>query len=67
MNLDTVSRIISTDKDPNLRIESFAAIDLRDVPAKLNPIVMQNNLYSKAWFPYDADSRPVLLSVIIHE
>ena len=44
MNLDTVSRIISTDKDPSLRIESFAAIDLRDVPTKLNPIVMQNNL-----------------------
>ena len=30
------SRIISTDEDPNLRIESFAIVNLRGVSTKLN-------------------------------
>ena len=30
------SHIVSTDEDPSLRIKSFAIIDLRGVPTKLN-------------------------------
>ena len=36
------SRIISTDEDPSLRIESSAIINLRGVSTKLN---MNNRLY----------------------
>ena len=34
------SRIISTDEDPSLRIESFAIINLRGVSTKLNKYIV---------------------------
>ena len=34
--VNSKSRIISTDEDPSLRIESSAIINLRDVSTKLN-------------------------------
>ena len=34
--MNSKSRIISTDEDPSLRIESFAIINLRGVSTKLN-------------------------------
>ena len=36
------SRIISTDEDPSLRIESSAIINLRGVPTKLNKYILYN-------------------------
>ena len=42
------SRIISTDEDPSLRIESSAIINLRGVPTKLNKyIVFTMQTYKK--------------------
>ena len=35
-----VSLLVLTDKDPTLRIESFAIVNLRGVSTKLNYIVM---------------------------
>ena len=37
------SRIISTDEDPSLRIESSAIINLRGVSTKLNKYAMYNS------------------------
>ena len=42
------SRIISTDEDPSLRIESFAILNLRGVSTKLNKyIVFSMQTYKK--------------------
>ena len=42
------NRIISTDEDPSLRIESFAVINLRGVSTKLNKyIVFTMQTYKK--------------------
>ena len=46
------SRIISTDEDPSLRIESSAIINLRGVSTKLNKyIVFTMQAYKKLRFP----------------
>ena len=37
------SRIISTDEDPSLRIESSAIINLRGVPTKLNKYIISTD------------------------
>ena len=37
--MNSKSRIISTDKDPSLRIESSAIINLRGVSTKLNKYI----------------------------
>ena len=41
------SRIISTDEDPSLRIESSAIINLRGVSTKLNKYKLFYNIRSK--------------------
>ena len=38
--VNSKSRIISTDEDPSLRIESSAIINLRGVPTKLNKCII---------------------------
>ena len=43
------SRIISTDEDPSLRIESSAIINLRGVSTKLNKYKTQNVLLNCAF------------------
>ena len=40
--MNSKSRIISTDEDPSLRIESSAIINLRGVSTKLNKYINQN-------------------------
>ena len=46
--MNSNSRIISTDDDPSLRIESFAIINLRGVSTKLNKyIVFTMQAYKK--------------------
>ena len=49
--MNSNSRIISTDEDPSLRIESFAILHLRGVSTKLNkyitpPCKRTTNLFS---------------------
>ena len=51
------SRIISTDEDPSLRIESSAIINLRGVSTKLNKyIVFTMQTYKKLTFPNDTET-----------
>ena len=44
--MNSKSRIISTDEDPSLRIESSAIINLRGVSTKLNKYIKQEILYA---------------------